>query len=162
MVRSPPTSSTPVAHVDGSTSNALESLSGLAAPEGSVGTEGLHLLAEYFGCDSRVLGDLEQIEVILRHAAVEAGATVVGAVFHRFSPQGISGVVLIAESHLSIHTWPEAGYAAVDFFTCGACDPRLANTYMARELRAARHEVMLVERGQRTGGSIKIASHERG
>lgn len=130
------------------------------APDGSVGTEGQHLLAEYFGCNLSLLGDLDQIEKILRQAAVEAGATVVGAVFHRFSPQGVSGVVLIAESHLSIHTWPECGYAAVDFFTCGVCDPRLAHAYMAQALEAKSHELMLIQRGQTKGSSIQVSSHE--
>ena len=53
------------------------------------------------------------------NAAEETGATIIGEIFHQFSPQGVTGVVAIAESHLCIHTWPEYGYAAVDIFTCG-------------------------------------------
>ena len=75
-------------------------------------TFGQHLLVEYHGCDLSLLNDLCRIEVLMCAAAEAAGATVVTSAFHRFSPQGVSGVVVIEESHLSIHTWPESGYAA--------------------------------------------------
>ena len=80
---------------------------------------GRHLLLELKNCDKEVLNDLGFLKDCLSEAAVECGATVVGESFYRFSPQGISGVVNIAESHISIHTWPEYSYAAVDIFTCG-------------------------------------------
>ncbi|RMH41726.1 MAG: adenosylmethionine decarboxylase, partial [Deltaproteobacteria bacterium] len=82
-------------------------------------TRSRHVLAEYHGCDPAVLDDRGTIEPLMRRAAQAAGATVVGSMFHEFAPQGVSGVVVVEESHLSIHTWPEYGYAAVDFFTCG-------------------------------------------
>jgi len=80
---------------------------------------GRHVLAEICGCDFNILNDLDKVEEILVNAALEAGAEVRECVFHKFSPQGVSGVVVISESHLAIHTWPELGYAAVDVFTCG-------------------------------------------
>jgi S-adenosylmethionine decarboxylase len=94
---------------------------------------GRHILAEVFGCDRAVLDDPERVERILVDAALEAGAEVREVAFHKFSPQGVSGVVIISESHLAVHTWPELGYAALDVFTCGdrvdpwqACDAVVA------------------------------------
>ena len=80
---------------------------------------GRHLLVELYDCDKEALNDLGFLRKAMVDAAIECGAVVLGDSFHRFSPQGVSGVVIIAESHLSIHTWPEYGYAAVDVFTCG-------------------------------------------
>lgn len=80
---------------------------------------GKHILAEFYGCSFDVINDCQGIERLFVRVAAEAGATVVGSSFHTFSPQGVSGVVVIAESHLSVHTWPEFGYCAVDIFTCG-------------------------------------------
>lgn len=108
---------------------------------------GQHLLAEYRGCDPAVLDDRDAIARALDAAARAAGATVLSAHLHRFTPRGVSGVLIIQESHLSIHTWPERGYAAVDFYTCGAGDPRRAHEVLAAALRAGECETMLVERG---------------
>ncbi len=80
---------------------------------------GRHVLAEIYGCDFDILNDINKVEEIMVNAALGAGAEVREVVFHKFSPQGVSGVVVISESHLAIHTWPELGYAAVDVFTCG-------------------------------------------
>jgi S-adenosylmethionine decarboxylase len=80
---------------------------------------GRHMLLELRECNQAVLDDLKYLENALVSAAKEAGATVIDQSFHQFAPQGVSGVVLIAESHLSLHTWPEHAYAAVDIFTCG-------------------------------------------
>jgi S-adenosylmethionine decarboxylase len=80
---------------------------------------GKHILAEYKLCDSLILNDIQKIENLLLNAAKEAETFVLGSSFHRFEPHGVSGVVVISESHLSIHTWPEFSYAAVDIFTCG-------------------------------------------
>lgn len=86
---------------------------------------GLHLLIELWG--ARGLDDPEAIEDALCRAAVEAHATVLHSHMHRFTPNGgVSGVVVLAESHITIHTWPERDYAAVDVFMCGACDPHRA------------------------------------
>ena len=80
---------------------------------------GRHLIVEVWDADPRLLDDVQALERLLLEAARAANATVLQSVFHRFSPYGVSGVVVIAESHLTIHTWPEYGYAAVDIFTCG-------------------------------------------
>lgn len=123
-------------------------------------TRGRHLLAEYHGCDAAVLDDEGALESLLRRAAEQAGATVVRTVLHRFSPQGVSGVVLIEESHLSIHTWPESGYAAVDFFTCGDCTPDLAVELLRVGLKAERVEVLFVTRGRPLPGpTLRIEEH---
>ena len=82
---------------------------------------GRHILVEFLNCKADVLNDVVQIEKAMVEAAQIAGATVINSTFHHFSPYGVSGVVVIQESHLAIHTWPEYRYAAVDLFTCGDC-----------------------------------------
>jgi S-adenosylmethionine decarboxylase len=81
---------------------------------------GQHLLVELYGCDARILDDLEHVRQALLHAARLVSATVIEVVAHKFEPYGVTVVVAIAESHLSVHTWPEYGYAAVDVFTCSS------------------------------------------
>jgi len=109
---------------------------------------GRHVLAEIYGCEFNILNDLKKVEEIMINAALEAGAEVRECVFHKFSPQGVSGVVVISESHLAIHTWPELGYAAVDVFTCGdRVNPWDAVNYL-KALFCARHvEAREVARG---------------
>jgi S-adenosylmethionine decarboxylase proenzyme len=128
-------------------------------------TFGRHWLAEYHGCDLELLNDEPAVKALLERAARAAGATVVASVFHRFAPQGVSGVVVIEESHLSIHTWPETGYAAVDFYTCGDCIPSRAHQVLAAGLGADASEVLAVERGLGDGDpgqpSIRIEAHRR-
>ena len=85
-------------------------------------------------------------------AAEAAGATIVQSVFHRFSPHGVTGVVVVAESHLSIHTWPEYGYAAVDFFTCGDCRPEAAHEVLEAGMLSRSHAIVKVERGMEPPG----------
>ncbi len=81
-------------------------------------------------------------------AAVDCGAVVLGDSFHRFSPQGVSGVVVIAESHLSVHTWPEYGYAAADIFTCGvSVDPQIAAEVLIEGLGCRNPHLTEVQRG---------------
>ncbi|MGI6574442.1 MAG: adenosylmethionine decarboxylase, partial [bacterium] len=92
---------------------------------------GRQLILEFYDCASDVLNDLKEVERIMVNAALKAGAEVREVAFHKFSPQGVSGVVIISESHLSIHTWPENGYAAIDVFTCGdRVDPWDAYDYL--------------------------------
>lgn len=123
-------------------------------------TLGRHLLVEYHGCDGRVLNDLIRIEAMMRLAAERAGAHIVASTFHPFSPQGVSGVVVVEESHLSIHTWPEVGYAAVDFYTCGDCVPEQAHEVLRQGLKAQHAEVMFVTRGQSSPGpSLSVSTH---
>ena len=80
---------------------------------------GKHVLAEFYNCDKVLINDEKYTEELFITAAKEAGATVIKSAFHKFSPHGVSGVVVISESHLTIHSWPEYGYCAVDVFTCG-------------------------------------------
>lgn len=89
---------------------------------------GRHVLAELTGCPHGLLDDPVVLERFFRNCAERGGATVVNSNFHHFSPQGVSGVVIIAESHVTVHTWPEHGYAAVDVFTCGR--PEIAEAVM--------------------------------
>jgi S-adenosylmethionine decarboxylase proenzyme len=122
-----------------------------------VGTLAKHLLVEYHGCDTRVLDDLDAVRRLMRRAAEAARATVVAEVFHPYRPCGITGVIVIEESHFAVHTWPECGYAAVDFYTCGECVPELADAVLREGFRAARAEVLLVRRGLSADtGSISV------
>ncbi len=94
---------------------------------------GFHLLIEFYGCGHGILNDVGKIKNLMDEAAVVSGATIVESVFHRFNPHGVSGVVVIAESHLAIHTWPEYDYAAVDLFTCGEdVDPWKAYEFLEK------------------------------
>ena len=109
---------------------------------------GKHLLLELKDCDKEVLNDLSFLKSILLAAAGEAGATVLGESFHQFNPHGVSGVVIIAESHLVIHTWPEYAYAAVDIFTCGdTVQPEMAAEMLIRKLGAKNHSILEMPRG---------------
>ncbi|WP_366922270.1 adenosylmethionine decarboxylase [Metallumcola ferriviriculae] len=109
---------------------------------------GRHVLAEVYGCDFNILNDLKKVEEIMVNAALEAGAEVREFVFHKFSPQGVSGVVVISESHLAIHTWPELGYAAVDVFTCGdRVNPWDAANYVKEMFHAQHVEAKEIIRG---------------
>lgn len=109
---------------------------------------GRHLLAEFSGCDPDRLSDLEHITAAMLEAAAAAGATVVTHNFHHFSPLGVSGAVIIAESHLAIHTWPEYRFAAVDLFTCvSRVEPRKALLHLKAALAAGDLEILEYERG---------------
>ena len=109
---------------------------------------GKHLLLELNDCDPKLLNDIVFIREIMLAAANESGATVLGESFHQFSPQGVSGVILIAESHLSVHTWPEHGYAGADIFTCGTrVKPEKAAEVIIEKLKPRTHSVILIDRG---------------
>ena len=111
---------------------------------------GLHLLVELYGCDKYILNDVKRIESIMVDSANKVYATILQVGFHQFDPQGVSGVVLIAESHFTIHTWPELGYAAVDIFTCGhKIDPKEASVYIGKELKALKIENKEIKRGKK-------------
>jgi S-adenosylmethionine decarboxylase len=119
-----------------------------ARREGDLNALGKHLLLDLKDCNREVLDDLNFLQNALVSAAEEAGATVVGKHFHRFAPQGVSGAVLIAESHLSLHTWPEYGYAAVDIFTCGdSVNSELAADLLIKSLESKDASVMEIKRG---------------
>jgi len=109
---------------------------------------GRHLLLELKICNEEVLDDLDFLKDCLNEAAIQSGATVVGESFYHFSPCGVSGVVNIAESHISIHTWPEYRYAAVDVFTCGDdVDPEKAARLITERLGAQSHSLIELRRG---------------
>ncbi len=109
---------------------------------------GRHILVEYYDCDPAALNDAALIRNAMEEAARKAGATVISSHVHRFSPQGVSGVTIIAESHLTIHTWPEKGYAAVDIFTCGQeLSPHDAVGWMEKVLGSGRVSVVEMKRG---------------
>lgn len=100
-------------------------------------------------CDKELLNDLSSLRDVLRAAADGAGATVLEESFHRFDPHGISGVIIIAESHLFIHTWPEYGYAAADIFTCGdTVQPEKAAEILIEKLGSRHHTMVELKRGK--------------
>jgi spermidine synthase len=109
---------------------------------------GRHVLAEFSGCSPEALNDLALVESAMVTAAKVAGATVLQSAFHHFSPFGVSGVVVIEESHLAIHTWPEYRYAAVDLFTCGeSVDPWISFDRLKRAFEATNHSALEIHRG---------------
>ncbi|MFW6138895.1 MAG: adenosylmethionine decarboxylase [Spirochaetota bacterium] len=110
---------------------------------------GRQILVEFYDCDDQVLNDKYIIDEIMREAAELSGATIVTSTFHNFSPFGVSGVVVIAESHVAIHTWPEYGYAAVDVFTCGrSIDPWKIKDYLKNALKSRNQSVIELKRGE--------------
>ena len=109
---------------------------------------GLHLLLELKDCNPVLLNDLDYIREAMQQTANEVGAHVVGESFHRFSPQGVTGILAIAESHISIHTWPEYGYAAADIFACGTSFvPRKAADLLIEKLESKDPDVTEIKRG---------------
>ena len=109
---------------------------------------GSHLLLELKDCNSELLNDLSYIRQAMIESAQDVGATIVGESFHHFSPQGVTGILAIAESHISIHTWPEYGYAAADIFSCGTSfRPREAAAKLAKALECPNPEIMEIQRG---------------
>ncbi len=109
---------------------------------------GTHLLVELRECNPEILKDLEKVKNALVSAAKEAKATIVDISFHEFNPFGISGMVVIAESHLSIHTWPEYSYAAVDIFTCGdIIKPEVAASFRIDTFESKSPSIVELKRG---------------
>ena len=109
---------------------------------------GRHLLIELYHCDSKILNDVHKVEAIMVEAAKVAKARIVDVVFHTFNPHGISGVVVIAESHLAIHTWPEYNFASIDVFTCGTeINPWRAYNFAAKKFKAKNMTAMEMKRG---------------
>ena len=110
---------------------------------------GRHILVEFHGCSTEILNDVPLIEASMLEAAKEAGATIISSVFHHFSPFGVSGVVVIQESHLAIHTWPEYRYAAVDLFTCGySVNPWISYDALKHAFQAEHGSAIELNRGQ--------------
>ncbi len=109
---------------------------------------GQHILVEYYDCDVNLLNKPAAVKMMMEDAARSARATIIDSFIHQFSPFGVSGVVVIAESHLSIHTWPEYGYAAVDLFTCGDdLDPWKCYYHLLEKLKAKHSTTIEIRRG---------------
>ena len=113
---------------------------------------GDHYLIDFSDCDPDLIKSVVPIRDIVLRAAKECGATILEDSFHQFEPMGVSGVVMIAESHISIHTWPESGFAAVDIFTCGDMQPQIAVDIMREGFRAREATLKTVVRGQGAEG----------
>jgi len=109
---------------------------------------GTHLIVELYECDKKILSAVDKVQRAMIAAASAADATVIDSIFHHFKPYGVSGVIVIAESHFAIHTWPEHGYASVDLFTCGTgTKPWEAFKKLKKDLKASHFSVMKLERG---------------
>ncbi len=109
--------------------------------------QGKHILLELYQCDNQKLNDESFLRCTLSKAAKFAKATVLNLISNKFEPQGVTAIALLAESHISIHTWPESNYSAVDIFTCGQnMMPELASNYLIEALNAEDHFLRIIER----------------
>lgn len=109
---------------------------------------GTHIILELYGCNVTMLSSPLEMEQTLQSAALVMGATIVKSTFHHFAPLGVSGVVIIMESHLTVHTWPEYQYAAVDVFTCGDLEWERGLELLKDALGVERLEWQVIERGK--------------
>ena len=107
---------------------------------------GDHYLLNLFGCSFSLLDDERYLIDLLENSAVASGATVVQTISKKFDPQGVTVICLLSESHISIHTWPEEGKAAVDVYTCGDCNPKIGCDIIVHQLCATEHELTYIER----------------
>ena len=106
-----------------------------------------HFLLELYRCDREKLNDESFLRCTLDNAAKLANAKVLHIISNKFEPQGVTAIALLAESHLSIHTWPEAHYSAVDIFTCGQnMQPEIASKYLIEALMAEEHLLRIINR----------------
>lgn len=112
-------------------------------------TVGIHCILEIRGCPAHLLDDEQHVLETLINASSLAMSTLLDITSHKFSPQGVTALALLAESHISIHTWPESGYAALDVFTCGeTANPRLACEFFVKEFQAQDHTLTVLPRGE--------------
>jgi S-adenosylmethionine decarboxylase len=109
---------------------------------------GIHLIADFFKCDTSVINNAESVEKIMTESVKISGATMIKPFFHRFSPQGISGIIVVAESHFAIHTWPEHSAAAVDIFSCGDFNYFDALIYIKNSIKSEENSIMHIYRGE--------------
>jgi S-adenosylmethionine decarboxylase len=107
---------------------------------------GKHYLLNLYGCPFGILNDVKALIQVLEYAAIESGATVVQTIHKKFDPQGVTVLCLLSESHISIHTWPENGNAAVDVYTCGNCDPKIGCDIIIEQLFSTTHTLSYIER----------------
>jgi len=121
---------------------------------------GQHYLLECDGVEAELLANPTQLQALLYMAAQAAQAQVLFAHFHHFGEgQGVTGVLLLQESHISIHTWPEYGYAAIDVFMCGEAQPQRAIAYLIEGLQPKQHRYQMVERSPLQAQQGKPSSH---
>lgn len=130
------------------------SIGDLASAEAPVG---VHCILEMYRCAPALLNDAEFIADAVETAAQRANSTLLRFQMHQFEPHGVTAIALLAESHLTIHTWPERGYAAVDIFTCGEhTDPQLACQYLVEAFEAGDHILSVLPRGGRVLSRLPI------
>jgi S-adenosylmethionine decarboxylase len=116
---------------------------------------GHHYIVEASGCDPKIISRVSEVQKILVKAAEVSGAQVWAVSFNQFPPHGVSGTVVISESHISIHTWPEYGYAALDIYTCGTqVEPEEAIEYAVRSFGAAQSHITEITRGIEEGDEV--------
>ena len=106
------------------------------------------MILDLFDCPASILKDPEKVRTIMKAGALEMKATIVEEAFHHFAPDGVSGVIIIMESHLTIHTWPEHNYAAIDIFTCGDIQMDLGLAYLKKAFGCGRSDVRELKRGE--------------
>lgn len=122
---------------------------------------GTHIVLEMYDCPPEVIDDLTRVRQAVREAAAAARSTLLHEAAHSFEPQGVTALGLLAESHISVHTWPELGYAAADVFTCGdEARPRAACEHLARALEAGRHEIRELARGPEAPVPLPVRNPE--
>jgi S-adenosylmethionine decarboxylase len=126
--------------------NAVQQGHGHLAVRNGVRCAGVHLIVDLHGADG--LDDIDLIEATLRRCVEAAQATLLHIHLHHFQPNGVSGVAVLAESHISIHTWPDLGYAALDLFMCGKASPDACIPVLREAFNAKRVEVNEILRGQ--------------
>ena len=118
-------------------------------------TTSTHIMCELGGCNPQTLNDLAPIKKAMRAAAAAANCTVLGENYHQFTPVGISALFFLAESHFSLHTWPESGYVAVDIYTCGRrAKPHDAIEILAEAFEAQSVQVVDIKRGVPVGDGV--------
>jgi len=109
---------------------------------------GRHLIVEFYNCDGNFLNDIKKIKEILIGGAKYAKATIIKVVFHKFSPYGVTGIIIIAESHISLHTWPEYSFASIDIYTCGSkVNPWKAYQFYKKYFKPKTVSVLEMKRG---------------
>lgn len=109
--------------------------------------DGKHIIIDGFDCDSSHLNNITYIESLCEKAALDAGMEILSSHFYQFQPQGITGVLLLSTSHMSIHTWPEQKYVSLDLYTCGDQDPIAQVEFLLKELSTKKAIVYSIDRG---------------
>lgn len=124
-------------------------------------TRGTHIMADLYQCNLVMLDDIEALRTHLLSSVEQIGATVEHEVFHRFKSDGVSGVIVLSESHLSIHTWPTRGYASVDSYTCGGLDPLPGIRFLAQAIGAVSMRFVEIARGLPSDIALSAGKCER-